>query len=41
MKVEGKILVIDEAYMPDAGDPHKVQDKFKTGVIDTVVSMCP
>ncbi|RTE83779.1 hypothetical protein BHE90_001583 [Fusarium euwallaceae] len=35
----GKILVIDEAYMLDAGDPSKDQDKFKTGVIDTIVSM--
>lgn len=35
----GKILVIDEAYMLDAGDPGKDQDKFKTGVIDTLVSM--
>ncbi|KAL4987922.1 P-loop containing nucleoside triphosphate hydrolase protein [Aspergillus falconensis] len=35
----GKILVIDEAYMLDAGDPNKEQDKFKTGVIDTMVSM--
>ncbi|KAI1207185.1 P-loop containing nucleoside triphosphate hydrolase protein [Annulohypoxylon truncatum] len=35
----GKILVIDEAYMLDAGDPDKDQDKFKTGVIDTLVSM--
>ncbi|OTB03033.1 hypothetical protein M426DRAFT_61032, partial [Hypoxylon sp. CI-4A] len=35
----GKVLVIDEAYMLDAGDPHKDQDKFKTGVIDTLVSM--
>jgi hypothetical protein len=23
----------------DAGDPNKEQDKFKTGVIDTIVSM--
>ncbi|KAF2968903.1 hypothetical protein GQX73_g4674 [Xylaria multiplex] len=37
--IVGKILVIDEAYMLDAGDPHKEQDKFKTGVIDTIVSM--
>ncbi|KAK5991193.1 Ribulose bisphosphate carboxylase/oxygenase activase [Cladobotryum mycophilum] len=35
----GKVLVIDEAYMLDAGDPNKEQDKFKTGVIDTIVSM--
>ncbi|KAI1462797.1 P-loop containing nucleoside triphosphate hydrolase protein [Annulohypoxylon moriforme] len=35
----GKILVIDEAYMLDAGDPHEKQDKFKTGVIDTIVSL--
>ncbi|KAF3061890.1 Protein CbxX, plasmid [Daldinia childiae] len=35
----GKILVIDEAYMLDAGDPGREQDKFKTGVIDTLVSM--
>lgn len=35
----GKVLVIDEAYMLDAGDPGKDQDKFKTGVIDTLVSM--
>ncbi|KAI8963873.1 P-loop containing nucleoside triphosphate hydrolase protein [Daldinia sp. FL1419] len=35
----GKILVIDEAYMLDAGDPDREQDKFKTGVIDTLVSM--
>ncbi|KAI1472028.1 P-loop containing nucleoside triphosphate hydrolase protein [Daldinia caldariorum] len=35
----GKVLVIDEAYMLDAGDPGKEQDKFKTGVIDTLVSM--
>ncbi|GAW24188.1 hypothetical protein ANO14919_137700 [Xylariales sp. No.14919] len=35
----GKVLVIDEAYMLDAGDRGKDQDKFKTGVIDTLVSM--
>ncbi|KAI0111382.1 P-loop containing nucleoside triphosphate hydrolase protein [Daldinia grandis] len=35
----GKILVIDEAYMLDAGDPGRDQDKFKTGVVDTLVSM--
>lgn len=35
----GKVLVIDEAYMLDAGDANKDQDKFKTGVIDTLVSM--
>ncbi|KAI0546688.1 P-loop containing nucleoside triphosphate hydrolase protein [Xylaria curta] len=35
----GKVLVIDEAYMLDAGDPGKEQDKYKTGVIDTLVSM--
>ncbi|KAK3291059.1 ATPase, AAA family protein [Chaetomium fimeti] len=35
----GKVLVIDEAYMLDAGDGSKEQDKFKTGVIDTLVSM--
>ncbi|KAL6820788.1 P-loop containing nucleoside triphosphate hydrolase protein [Trichoderma camerunense] len=35
----GKVLVIDEAYMLDAGDPHKGQDPYKTGVIDTIVSM--
>ncbi|KAL7782521.1 P-loop containing nucleoside triphosphate hydrolase protein [Trichoderma ceciliae] len=35
----GKVLVIDEAYMLDAGDPSKKQDKFKTGVIDTIVAM--
>jgi len=33
----GKILAIDEADMLDAGDPGKDQDKFKTGVIDTIV----
>lgn len=31
--------MIDEAYMLDAGDPHGGQDKFRTGVIDTMVSM--
>jgi hypothetical protein len=35
----GKVLVIDEAYMLDAGDPNKEQDKFKTGVIDTLVAL--
>lgn len=35
----GKVLVIDEAYMLDAGDSQKDQDKFKTGIIDTIVSM--
>ncbi|KAL6802265.1 P-loop containing nucleoside triphosphate hydrolase protein [Trichoderma sp. SZMC 28012] len=35
----GKVLVIDEAYMLDAGDSNKDQDKFKTGIIDTIVSM--
>lgn len=35
----GKVLVIDEAYMLDAGDSNKEQDKFKTGIIDTIVSM--
>lgn len=35
----GKVLVIDEAYMLDAGDASKEQDKFKTGVIDTLVAM--
>jgi hypothetical protein len=35
----GKVLVIDEAYMLDPGDPNKEQDKFKTGVIDTLVSI--
>ncbi|KAL8351078.1 hypothetical protein RB598_006053 [Gaeumannomyces tritici] len=35
----GKVLVIDEAYMLDAGDANKDQDKFKTGVIDTLVAM--
>ncbi|KAI0892960.1 P-loop containing nucleoside triphosphate hydrolase protein [Annulohypoxylon nitens] len=32
----GKVLVIDEAYMLDAG---KEQDKFKTAAIDTLVSI--
>lgn len=35
----GKVLVIDEAYMLDAGDSNKDQDKFKAGIIDTIVSM--
>ncbi|PNP43488.1 hypothetical protein TGAMA5MH_04460 [Trichoderma gamsii] len=35
----GKVLVIDEAYMLDAGDSEREQDKFKSGVIDTIVSM--
>lgn len=35
----GKVLVIDEAYILDAGDGSKEQDKFKTGVIDTLVAM--
>lgn len=35
----GKVLVIDEAYMLDGGDSDKEQDKFKTGIIDTIVSM--
>ncbi|KAH8801454.1 ATPase, AAA family protein [Xylogone sp. PMI_703] len=35
----GKVLVIDEAYMLDAGDPQKGQDPYKCGVIDTIVSM--
>lgn len=35
----GKILMIDEAYMLDAGDVGKDQDKLKTNVIDTIVSI--
>ncbi|KAL6819529.1 P-loop containing nucleoside triphosphate hydrolase protein [Trichoderma sp. SZMC 28015] len=35
----GKVLVIDEAYMLDVGESGKDQDKFKTAVIDTMVSM--
>ncbi|KMU89771.1 stage V sporulation protein K [Coccidioides immitis H538.4] len=35
----GRVLVIDEAYMLDPGDPNKEQDKFKTGVLDTLVSI--
>ncbi|KAL6832828.1 P-loop containing nucleoside triphosphate hydrolase protein [Trichoderma camerunense] len=35
----GKVLVIDEAYMLDAGNSQKNQDTFKTGIIDTIVSM--
>ncbi|KAI0893531.1 P-loop containing nucleoside triphosphate hydrolase protein [Annulohypoxylon nitens] len=35
----GKVLVIDEAYMLDPGDPNRDQDNYKTGVIDTIVSM--
>lgn len=34
----GKVLIIDEAYMLDAGDSSKQQDSFKTGVIDTLVA---
>ncbi|KAJ8121413.1 hypothetical protein ONZ43_g2126 [Nemania bipapillata] len=34
----GRILIIDEAYMLDPGR-HGDHDKFKTGVIDTIVSM--
>lgn len=35
----GKVLVIDEAYMLDPGKGSREQDKFKTGVIDTLVAM--
>ncbi|OTB00334.1 hypothetical protein M426DRAFT_66057 [Hypoxylon sp. CI-4A] len=35
----GKVLIIDEAYMLDPGSTHGDHDKFKTGVIDTIVSM--
>ncbi|RYC57163.1 hypothetical protein CHU98_g9044 [Xylaria longipes] len=35
----GKVLVVDEAYMLDPGNTNGDQDKFKTGVIDTFVSM--
>ncbi|KAI0117806.1 P-loop containing nucleoside triphosphate hydrolase protein [Nemania sp. FL0031] len=35
----GRVLVIDEAYMLDPGKSDGNQDKFKTGVIDTIVSM--
>ncbi|KAK4078312.1 uncharacterized protein Triagg1_3328 [Trichoderma aggressivum f. europaeum] len=35
----GKVLIIDEAYMLDAGDSQRDQDKFKAGIIDTIVSM--
>ncbi|KAI1383064.1 P-loop containing nucleoside triphosphate hydrolase protein [Hypoxylon trugodes] len=35
----GKVLVIDEAYVLDVGDPGRDQDKFKSGVLDTIVSM--
>lgn len=35
----GKVLVIDEAYMLDAGDSDKDQDRYKSGIIDTIVSM--
>ncbi|PNP39166.1 hypothetical protein TGAMA5MH_08843 [Trichoderma gamsii] len=35
----GKVLVIDEAYMLHAGNSQKDQDQFKTGIIDTIVSM--
>ncbi|KAI1091899.1 P-loop containing nucleoside triphosphate hydrolase protein [Rostrohypoxylon terebratum] len=35
----GKVLVIDEAYMLDSGDADRDQDRYKTGVIDTMVSM--
>ncbi|KAJ5518013.1 ATPase AAA-type core, partial [Penicillium expansum] len=34
----GKMLVIDEAYMLDPGDPGREQDRFKTGVLDTIVA---
>jgi hypothetical protein len=35
----GKILIIDEAYMLDPGSSHGDHDRFKTGVLDTIVSM--
>ncbi|KAH6616128.1 P-loop containing nucleoside triphosphate hydrolase protein, partial [Chaetomium sp. MPI-SDFR-AT-0129] len=35
----GKVLVIDEAYMLDAGDGAKDLDKYRTAVIDTLVAM--
>ncbi|KAJ3578234.1 hypothetical protein NPX13_g2332 [Xylaria arbuscula] len=35
----GKVLVIDEAYMLDPGSPSKDYDKYKAGIIDTIVSM--
>ncbi|KAI0880036.1 P-loop containing nucleoside triphosphate hydrolase protein [Annulohypoxylon maeteangense] len=35
----GRVLVIDDAYMLDPGDSSRDQDKFKTGVIDTMISM--
>ncbi|KAJ8127585.1 hypothetical protein O1611_g6051 [Lasiodiplodia mahajangana] len=35
----GKVLIIDEAYMLDPGSSNGDHDVFKTGVIDTIVSM--
>ncbi|KAK3374612.1 P-loop containing nucleoside triphosphate hydrolase protein [Podospora didyma] len=35
----GKVLVIDEAYMLDPGDPSKSRDSFKNDVIDTIVAI--
>ncbi|KAI1169718.1 P-loop containing nucleoside triphosphate hydrolase protein [Nemania sp. FL0916] len=35
----GKVLIIDEAYMLDPGSSYGDHDKFKTGVLDTIVSM--
>lgn len=34
----GKVLIIDEAHMLDAGGPQKQQDQFRTAVIDTLVA---
>ncbi|KAI1741348.1 P-loop containing nucleoside triphosphate hydrolase protein [Xylaria scruposa] len=35
----GKVLIIDEAYMLDPGSPYGDYNKFKAGVLDTIVSM--
>ncbi|KAI1420585.1 P-loop containing nucleoside triphosphate hydrolase protein [Xylaria sp. FL1777] len=35
----GKVLIIDEAYMLDPGNQNGDHDKFKSGVIDTIVSI--
>ncbi|GAW23387.1 hypothetical protein ANO14919_129450 [Xylariales sp. No.14919] len=35
----GKVLIIDEAYMLDPGGSYGDHNKFKTGVLDTIVSV--
>ena len=34
----GKVLIIDEAYMLDPGDPTSTRDSYKTAVLDSIVA---